>query len=76
MALCVDLLWRYALLTAEVRFIEKLADRMSVEGHQVVLETLVENPHKRPFKWYKDGKEIKDAKYKIKGGLLLDMVDR
>lgn len=62
---------------AEVRFIEKLAPNlMAVQKHRVVLETLVENPHKRPVSWTKNGKAITDKRYVIKGGLVLDMVDR
>lgn len=68
----------YSILsTAEVRFIEKLATNlMAVEKHQVVLETIVENPHNRAVQWFKDGKAIKDARYIVKNGLVLDMVDR
>jgi len=61
--------------TAEVRFIEKLVDRSIVQGHSVMFETLVENPHNRPVTWFRDGQEIKDPKFKVKGGLVLDMVD-
>lgn len=64
-------------VTAEVRFIEKLnPNLMAVQKHHVVLETLVENPHKRAVSWSKDGKPITDNRYQIKGGLVLDMVDR
>lgn len=63
-------------LVAEVRFIEKLVNKTVVEGDKVVLETVVENPHKRSVKWFRNGVEIVDARYVIKSGSILDMVDR
>ena len=60
-----------------MRFIEKLAaNAMAIEKHQVILETLVENPHKRDVQWFKNGKPITDARYAVKAGLVFDMVDR
>ena len=60
-----------------MRFIEKLAaNAMAIEKHQVILETLVENPHKRDVQWFKNGKPLTDARYTVKAGLVLDMVDR
>lgn len=40
---------------------EHLADKHGLEGRRTMFETLVENPHNRPVKWYRNGVEIKNS---------------
>lgn len=40
---------------------EHLADKHGLEGRRTMFETLVENPHNRPVKWYRNGVEIKNT---------------
>ena len=61
---------------AEVRFIEKLSNKTVVVGDKVVLQTIVENPHQRAVKWYRNGVEITDSRYAIKSNSFADVVDR
>ncbi|XP_067930808.1 twitchin-like [Watersipora subatra] len=62
-------------VASDVRFIERLSPSlMAVEKHQAVLETLVENPHKKEVCWLKDGKPVTDKRYQIKGDLVLNML--
>ena len=49
----------YLSAAAEVRFVEHLADKHGLEGRKTVFETLVENPHNKPVKWFRNGEEIK-----------------
>jgi len=39
--------------------VDELGDMRALEGHKTVFEVLVENPHNKPVKWFKDGKEVK-----------------
>ncbi|KAK3703484.1 hypothetical protein RRG08_024788 [Elysia crispata] len=54
-------------VSPDVKFMKRLSDKKCKEKETVVLDGKATNPHKHPYKWLKDGKELDTggAKYDV-----------